>query len=314
MLFKELPAGGLEAIHQCNNKYTGMIVENNCSSSTEFMLRLALHRPASTKLEFPSCSATTSGSSTKRSKGHDLKKKNFTQEVPKISVKRELSITGNCYPTVKSLRTSSVADDDGQLLRDSCDNKNDLNTSTKKFSTSRQWDSPRKRKLGGKDKEELTETKIVKKVKYLNDVLPYVANEDLISSCSEVSIIPKCETFTEDDNNCYSSSSSLSPQQKEEISTKSSKATTEVIDDIVSDVVDTSSTDIKNNNCKITHEKRKLSSISEHVNLANMERMKHILFLDLDDSPGFFQMLSHPLPGNIFVWAFCSIKWEEPTG
>jgi hypothetical protein len=47
----------------------------------------------------------------------------------------------------------------------------------------------------------------------------------------------------------------------------------------------------------------------------NLDQMNHILFLDLDNWPKFFQKLPRPLPNGTFVWAFCggTNVWKEPV-
>ena len=55
MFFNDLPNGVTSmSIHQCNDKHQGIIVDNDCMMSKEYMLRLSLNRPACLKPEFPS--------------------------------------------------------------------------------------------------------------------------------------------------------------------------------------------------------------------------------------------------------------------
>jgi len=62
---------------------------------------------------------------------------------------------------------------------------------------------------------------------------------------------------------------------------------------------------------------RSRSPIDENespIATTNLVRMQHIIFLDLDNWPGFFSKLPRVLPDRTFVWGFYGGRnvWREP--
>ena len=292
MLFKELPSGGLEAVHQCNDNYTGIIVENNCLTSTEFMLRLALHRPASTKSEFPN-SLKTASSSMATSRKSNLKISKLNKRA-KPKIKQEIDIIDSCHKTGQLVSSSTADNEDVLLMCDSCHKNDGLSTTSKDYDSVGGKTLLKRKRMCETDQELLAETKTDKILQKL---------------CK----IPDLETSANPaDDNDHDTSSEESLHPKQEVITEFTEKTPgELVDNCLSVMEKSSKT--KHSKPRIKDKESKIST-SQGMDLGNLDNVNHVIFLDLDDCSEFFQMLPCPLPKHTFVWAFCSTKWEEPTG